>query len=273
MKELFKIGLLFLVLSGFAQEKITQNVYFDYNKDQLKETQVDIICDFFQKMNPREIQTVRVFGYCDDRGSTPYNFNLSIKRVRTVEAILLQIGLDPKKLIALEGRGRILFNKDSVLNIESTRSKNRRVEIVIEKVVQSNYYMGIPNLYADFNLPHKKGDRIYLENVQFGVGSSYLDLKSRAVLDKIIVILKNNPNIEFEIQGHVCCTPKYFSDAIDKDTKERKLSYNRAKAVYRYLVMRKIDPSRMKFKGHGNLFPLGKAPELDRRVEIVITKC
>jgi outer membrane protein OmpA-like peptidoglycan-associated protein len=273
MKELVKIGFLFLILSGFAQEKITQKVYFDYDKDQLKENQIDLICDFFQKFDRNEIQTVGVFGYCDDRGSYSYNFDLSVKRVKTVETILLQIGLDPKKLIALEGRGKILFNKDSVFNVEAARSKNRRVEIVIEKTVQSNYYMGIPNLYADFHLPHKKGDRIYLENVQFGIGSSYLDLKSRTVLDKIVVLLKNNPYIEFEIQGHVCCTPKYFSDAIDKDTKERKLSYNRAKAVYRYFIMRKINPSRMKFKGHGNLFPLGKAPELDRRVEIVITKC
>jgi outer membrane protein OmpA-like peptidoglycan-associated protein len=88
-----------------------------------------------------------------------------------------------------------------------------------------------------------------------------------------VLFLKANPTVEFEVQGHVCCTPKYFSDAIDKDTKERKLSYNRAKAVYRYLVMRKINPSRMTFKGYGNQFPIGKEPELDRRVELVITKC
>jgi outer membrane protein OmpA-like peptidoglycan-associated protein len=133
--------------------------------------------------------------------------------------------------------------------------------------------MGIPHLFSDFQLPHQKGDRIYLENVRFGIGSSYLDLKSRTILDKMVLFLKANPYVEFEIQGHVCCTPKYFSDAIDKDTKERKLSYNRAKAVYRYLVMRKINPSRMTFKGYGNQFPMGKATELDRRVELVITKC
>jgi outer membrane protein OmpA-like peptidoglycan-associated protein len=272
MKKLLKIVFLLLFLSGFAQEKITQNVYFDFDVDLLKVSQKDLLCNFFQKIDSSQIQSVRVFGYCDDRGSATYNFNLSDRRVSAVEKIILNLGLNPKKLIALEGRGRVLVNKDTVPNLDQTRSKNRRVEIVVEQN-RPKFFMGIPHLFSDFQLPHQKGDRIYLENVRFGIGSSYLDLKSRTILDKMVLFLKANPYIEFEIQGHVCCTPKYFSDAIDKDTKERKLSYNRAKAVYRYLVMRKINPSRMTIKGYGNQFPMGKATELDRRVELVITKC
>lgn len=272
MKKLLKIVFLLLFLSGFAQDKITQNVYFDFDVDLLKMSQKDLLCNFFQKIDSSQIQSVRVFGYCDDRGSATYNFNLSDRRVSAVEKIILNLGLNPKKLIALEGRGRVLVNKDTVPNLDQTRSKNRRVEIVVEQN-RPKFFMGIPHLFSDFQLPHQKGDRIYLENVRFGIGSSYLDLKSRTILDKMVLFLKANPYIEFEIQGHVCCTPKYFSDAIDKDTKERKLSYNRAKAVYRYLVMRKINPSRMTIKGYGNQFPMGKATELDRRVELVITKC
>jgi outer membrane protein OmpA-like peptidoglycan-associated protein len=273
MKKLLKIVFLLLFLSGFAQDKITQNVYFDFDVDLLKVSQKDLLCNFFQKIDSSQIQSVRVFGYCDDRGSATYNFNLSDRRVSAVEKIILNLGLNPKKLIALEGRGRVLVNKDTVPNLDQTRSKNRRVEIVVEQLSPSKFFMGIPRLFSEFHLPHQKGDRIYLENVRFGIGSSYLDLKSRTILDKMVLFLKANPYVEFEIQGHVCCTPKYFSDAIDKDTKERKLSYNRAKAVYRYLVMRKINPSRMSFKGYGNQFPMGKATELDRRVELVITKC
>ena len=272
MEKLLKIVFLLLFLNGFAQEKITQNVYFDFDVAFLKETQKDLLCDFFQKIDSSQIQSVRVFGYCDDRGTASYNFNLSDRRVTAIEKILLNMGLNPKKLITLEGKGRVLVNKDIELDLDQTRSKNRRVEIVVEQN-RPKFFMGIPHLFSDFQLPHQKGDRIYLENVRFGIGSSYLDLKSRTILDKMVLFLKANPYIEFEIQGHVCCTPKYFSDAIDKDTKERKLSYNRAKAVYRYLVMRKINPSRMTFKGYGNQFPMGKATELDRRVELVITKC
>lgn len=273
MRFLFKIVFMLLFLCGFAQEKINQNTYFDFDMDQLNENQKNVLIDFFQKIDSSQIQSVRVFGYCDDRGTAPYNFNLSDRRVRSIEKLLLGIGLNPKKLIALEGKGRILVNKDTVPDLDKARSLNRRVEIDVELLAKPLFFMGIPRLYSGFHLPHKKGDRIYLENVQFSTGRSYLDLKSRAILEKIIVFLKANPYIEFEIQGHVCCTPNYFTDAIDEDTKERKLSYNRAKAVYRYLVMRKINPSRMTFSGYGNKSPLGKAVELDRRVELVITKC
>lgn len=273
MKRLFTVSVLLFSLSFFAQEKVMQNVYFDLDVDQLKADQKDILCDFFQKMDSTQIQAFSVFGYCDDRGTAPYNIDLSIRRVNTVEKLILEMGLPSKKLVRHEGRGRILINTDSISNLDATRSQNRRVEIVVEKKPQTNYFMGVPKLYAKFNLPHKKGDRIYLENVRFEEGSSYLNLKSRAILDEICVILQKYPYLEFEIQGHVCCTPKYYSDAIDKNSKDRNLSYNRAKAVYRYLVMKKINPSRMTFKGYGNQFPIGKAPEFDRRVELVITKC
>lgn len=273
MKNFFKIVFLILTISCFAQEKISRNVYFDLDKSQLIENQKDQICDFLQKLDSIEIKSVQVFGYCDDRGTALYNYDLSTRRVRFVEKLLVANGLNPKKLVHLEGKGRILIDQDTVVLLDQTRSKNRRVEVVIEKLAKPLFFMGIRHLFSDFHLPHKKGDRIYLEKVLFEEGSSYLNLKSRAILDKIIVFLMNNPYIEFEIQGHVCCTPKHYLDAIDKDTKERKLSYNRAKAVYRYFVIKKINPARMKFKGFGNELPLGKKPELDRRVELVITKC
>jgi outer membrane protein OmpA-like peptidoglycan-associated protein len=38
------------------------------------------------------------------------------------------------------------------------------------------------------------------------------------------------------------------------------------------LVFRRVPKNRMTFKGYGNTVPLGKEPEYDRRVELVITK-
>jgi outer membrane protein OmpA-like peptidoglycan-associated protein len=66
--------------------------------------------------------------------------------------------------------------------------------------------------------------------------------------------------------------PAYQKEAIDRDTKKRQLSINRSEAVYKYLAFKKIDKKRMTFKGYGNTVPLGKGPEYDRRVELVITK-
>jgi outer membrane protein OmpA-like peptidoglycan-associated protein len=79
-------------------------------------------------------------------------------------------------------------------------------------------------------------------------------------------------NLQFEVQGHVCCTPPYQKEAIDRETRKRQLSQNRAEAVYKYLAFKKIPKARMTFKGYGNTVPLGKGPEYDRRVELVVTK-
>jgi outer membrane protein OmpA-like peptidoglycan-associated protein len=116
------------------------------------------------------------------------------------------------------------------------------------------------------------GDRIYLENILFERGSSKLTNKSKLELDKVARMLLKYKNLKFEIQGHVCCTPPNQREAIDKDTKKRKLSTNRAESVYKYLIYKKISKDRMTFKGYGNTQPLGKNTELDRRVELVITK-
>ena len=130
----------------------------------------------------------------------------------------------------------------------------------------------LPGFYNTIKKKHVVGDHIYLENILFEKGSSVLDGKSKKELDKIALLLQRYKTLEFEIQGHVCCTPPFQKDAIDKDTKKRQLSTNRAITVYNYLAFRKVSKTRMVYKGYGNTVPLGKSPEYDRRVEIVLTK-
>ena len=130
----------------------------------------------------------------------------------------------------------------------------------------------LPGVYSSVQKNHVIGDHIYLDNVLFEKGSSRLTTKAKNELDKIALALHRYKNIEFEIQGHVCCTPPYQREAIDKETKKRQLSSNRAERVYKYLAFRRIEKRRMTHKGYGNSKPLGKEPEYDRRVEIVITK-
>jgi outer membrane protein OmpA-like peptidoglycan-associated protein len=129
-----------------------------------------------------------------------------------------------------------------------------------------------PGVYNALKKDLIVGDRVYLDNILFERGSSKLTTKSKAELDKIARFLQKYKNLQFEIQGHICCTPSFQKEAIDKDTRKRELSKNRAFAVYKYLVSKKISPNRMTYKGYGNTVPLGKGTEYDRRVELAITK-
>jgi len=130
----------------------------------------------------------------------------------------------------------------------------------------------IPGMFTGIQKNHVLGDRIYLENILFEKGSSKLTFQSKQELDKLALALQKYKKLEFEIQGHVCCTPPYQKEAIDKDTKKRALSQNRAETVYKYLIFRRIAKNRMTFKGYGNTRPLGRGAEYDRRVELIITK-
>ena len=172
--------------------------------------------------------------------------------------------------MTIEGKGRILIDDDIVTNLPEVRSKNRRVDVVLN--LRPLPKIQIPGMFTGLQKTHLVGDHIYLENILFEKGSSKLTHDSKEELDKIAVQLQRNKKLEFEIQGHVCCTPSFQKEAIDKDTKKRMLSINRAESVYKYLIFRKIDKKRMTFKGYGNTRPLGKGSEYDRRVEVVITK-
>lgn len=267
MGKYFKIGFLLWFGCLFAQEKTIETVYFEFDKYVLPEKQEQIVEDFIKTIDTTKIESIQIYGYCDDRGDNDYNYKLSKNRVETVQKILTNNGFNKNKIVIIEGKGRVVIRKDTVENLNETRSKNRRVDLILVK--KNSFGKGI---YNSFQKKHTVGDRIFLENILFVMGSSKLTAKSKEELDKIAVQLQKDKTLEFEIRGHVCCTPSYYNDAIDKETKERKLSLNRAKTVYRYLLSKNINSLRMNYKGCGNQFPLGKGDALDRRVEFLISK-
>jgi outer membrane protein OmpA-like peptidoglycan-associated protein len=245
-----------LLVCGFiyAQEEVVQSVYFEFDKFNLDEKQGNAIVDFIKNTDSTRIESVQIFGYTDDVGKEAYNFKLSTNRANTIREKLIHSGIKNKIIVTIEGKGRILIEDDVVLNLKPLP----KIEI--------------PGFYNTIQKKHIIGDHIYLENLLFERGSSKLTFEAKTQLDKIAKLLLKYRTLEFEIQGHVCCTPPYQKEAIDMETRKRNLSHNRAESVYKYLNFKKIAKTRMTFKGYGNTVPLGKGSEYDRRVELVITK-
>lgn len=261
-----------LLLFGLlqAQEEVVHSVYFEFDKFKLDDKQATEVVDFIKNTDSTRIESIEIFGYTDDVGKDDYNFKLSTDRATTIQSKLIENGITSKIIVTIEGKGRILIDDDIVEDLPEKRSKNRRVDVVLNlkplpKII-------IPGFYNTIQKNHVVGDHIYLDNVLFERGSSKLDFKTKTALDRIAKLLFKYKNLQFEIQGHVCCTPPYQKEAIDLDTKKRQLSTNRAQSVYKYLIFKKISKDRMTFKGYGNTVPLGKGTEYDRRVELVITK-
>jgi len=89
------------------------------------------------------------------------------------------------------------------------------------------------------------------------------------VLEEVVRIMKDNPTIRVEIQGH--------TDNIGSDTANQELSERRAEAIKKYLTDRGIEASRLETRGFGETRPidsndtdLGRAR--NRRIEFVVIK-
>ena len=272
MKWLLLIATFFSFELSYAQEEEIYSIFFEFDKFSLKEEQAEGVLAFVQKIDTARIESIQIYGYCDDRGKDEYNFVLSTNRATTVKNKLIERGIKSKIIITLEGKGRIMLDEDLQTDIPEARSKNRRVDVVVNYKSITIENLKIPGVYSTIRKDAVKGDRIYLEKVLFERGSSQLTVQAKKELDNIALQLLKFKNIQFEVQGHVCCTPTYHREAVDRETKKRELSVNRAKRVYNYLFKKGISDARMTYRGYGNTQSLKQGSALDRRVELLILK-
>ncbi len=104
--------------------------------------------------------------------------------------------------------------------------------------------------------------------VNFDFNSANLTSLAKSNLDKLVTVLKNNPDTNINIYGH--------TDSIGSDAVNLRISAQRAQAVKNYMVANGIASSRMFTEGLGKGSPIasndtdaGRAK--NRRVEFAIT--
>jgi OOP family OmpA-OmpF porin len=90
-------------------------------------------------------------------------------------------------------------------------------------------------------------------------------IKSTFMLDEAITLLKGNPEINVEIQGH--------TDNVGDPAYNVNLSQRRADAVMEYMIANGVSSSRLRAKGYGDTRPhesnaSEKGRALNRRVEL-----
>ncbi|OCX51010.1 hypothetical protein BEL04_20030 [Mucilaginibacter sp. PPCGB 2223] len=116
---------------------------------------------------------------------------------------------------------------------------------------------------------------IRLENIYYDFDESYIREDAAVELDKLIRIMKDNPNIEIELASH--------TDSRGNDAYNMQLSQERADAAVKYIVdIGDINPRRIKAKGYGETRLLNRCKngvncseaehQLNRRTEFTITK-
>ena len=274
MKSLIVFLCLFVQLS-FAQKELKHEVYFETDQHDIPETEHSRLLLFLSEIEDIDIEKVSIYGFTDDRGSDNYNLTLSQNRADAIKVVFSNNEFDESKMTNVDGKGKILVNIIKEDDLNKIRGLNRKVEIIVTPVYPPKpVVVEKPETNKTEDLLKgnlKEGDKILLDKLLFRTGYSYLTKESKVVLDRIAVILAERTNVYFTIEGHVCCT-QGERDAIDRKTKKRNLSVARAKYIYDYLVDKGVKHYRMKFAGMRRKAPLGGDPQLDRRVEILVTR-
>ena len=92
------------------------------------------------------------------------------------------------------------------------------------------------------------GTRVRLDNVQFEFDKADLLPGYEKELDRLVDLMTDFPFLRVEIEGH--------TDDQGTDAYNLKLSNDRAKAVVDHLLKKKVDASRLSWKGYGEGSPL-----------------
>ena len=119
--------------------------------------------------------------------------------------------------------------------------------------------------------PATNGAAADIGNLYFVGNQPVLLENSKPELPKILRFMQLNPAMKIEIAGHV---NRPNNPPVDKDSWDFKLSEDRAKVVFNYLIEHEINVEQVSWKGYGNhqmRYPRASSEAeqaLNRRVEI-----
>jgi len=176
--------------------------------------------------------------------------------------------------IAVKGKQlKVYCDQYRILTVPDNNFK--AVSIIVSGDASENMNMYIKNFKlaagGGMNMLGKKftDTKLVTHGINFDYNKASIRAESMGTLNMIVQLLKDNPDVKFEIGGH--------TDSDGDNAYNLKLSQQRADAVKEQLVKMKIDASRLTCKGYGETKPIGEnsTPEgkaNNRRVEFVVIK-
>lgn len=287
VKNYFFILLLFVFTNCSGQDSLM--LQFMHLSAEITQENTSQIKDFFKD---RKAERVLINAYFSDEGSASKNRILAEMRLYVTRSAIMNEGVpfniinsyiktkklnSPTKTVEViaffkPAKGEKVLRKSSIVEVSvvdyrnSGESKNDRS--ISNEQVENEIVLD--------EAAFKKNATVSLPNLIFVGSTHYFLSSSERVLRALLKVMKARPDIEIQLQGHVCCNPPGV-DAYNKITGLKNLSVSRARAVYDYLIEGGISADRMTYRGFGSsrrLYPEEKnATEqmLNRRVEVLIT--
>lgn len=251
----------FFFISCLIQAQ-THTVYFDFDIDEANATSEASLDKWMDEH--KDAYVYKVYGYADSTGYAIYNVDLSQRRAAYVMEKLKEANIAIADSVDIEGFGED-FKQDPVAE------KNRKVEIYYSRPAPKKAEpVEIPKKPTEFTRlveKSKVGDKLRLPNLYFYNYSSVIVPSSEPILRELLEIMKSNPKLRIDIQGHICCQKVETGD----------ISGKRARAVYYFLIKNGISKDRLSYQSFKSSRPIYPLPEkndeerdANRRVEIEI---
>lgn len=167
---------------------------------------------------------------------------------------------------------KVYLDETRVLNIPNFEENPSGITLSAEANSEMRYFIknirlakGAVPLYDKFLTDGK----IVTTGIKFDVSKATIKPESMGVINNIVKILNDHPELKFSVEGH--------TDSDGDDAFNQKLSEARAQSVMNKLVELGIDGSRLTSKGWGESKPVSdnSSPEAkanNRRVEFIKTK-
>ncbi|MFC6097842.1 OmpA family protein [Flavobacterium qiangtangense] len=285
--------ILFLLFPMFLQAQEEFSVYFDSNKFDLKKTENTKLEAWIN--SNKEVKIVAINGYTDEDGTSGFNDTLAQKRVNQIFNLVknkVKIREDFKtrsfgerhkhSKVKAENRKVTIYyllekdlpREDEILGIkkEVVVAKPKKMPKYPSSISVNNPNGTSTELKFDVAFMEKitvakPGEKIKLENLNFQLNTFAITPDSRSKMYELLEVMKQNPQLKIDVQGHICCMTNDKQD----------LSTKRAKAIAKFLEYNGIADERVTFKGFGVTQPIYTIPEKteeeragNRRVEIEI---
>lgn len=235
--------------------------------------------------------TVRATDYFDHNEGLPLtnvaesmgNRNISIRRSINTYSVTGVVS-DEKEATPLKANVRVSNVTDGQTVYETITEESGKYELTLTdigpflmEVTSEGYFFA--NSVLEFegdstlvirNFAMKKmesGAKMVIDNILFNTGKATLLPESFSSLNKLVNLLKENPNVKIEVSGH--------TDNTGSATVNKTLSRNRALTVRNYLIAQGIAGERVEYNGYGFDRPIApndtaEGRAANRRVEIEI---
>jgi len=259
MKQFILSFLLYIMAIGVMEGQEQFTVYFNFDIDEASDASGKKLSQWIA--NHKDTPVLRVYGFADATGNPAYNIDLSERRAAYVMQQLREAGIqtggaEVKGLGETQASGSNSKDRKAVVYF-----KNRtQPPVAVKPQPESSAFKKTVTTAA-------KGEKIRIPNLNFYDNSDIILPESRPVMIELFQILKSNPALKIDIQGHICC----------QKIEENEISLKRAVAVYKLLIKNGIDKSRLSYKSFGSSKPIHALPEknegekaANRRVEIEI---